>query len=268
MAQLGALALARRPRRRVPARDQGRGRTLPDRRDWRGRLQGDLHRAEDLQRRGDPDSLRPLAEEPSSTSTATTTPRRVGPSPAPSTPDRLRLRAQRASGRLARVRVQARLVSALEGRARGGGALRFAAPRLRRLQRRARAHRRLRPAKWAGHVLFNPDERAALRDSIDFGLVDSIRAKNDAPGLYTWWDYRMGQFRRNQGLRIDHALATQSLAEKCTSAIIDRRPRELDKPSDHAPVIVEFDLLINPLRPPRLLLPCSDLFREVLTRRD
>jgi exodeoxyribonuclease-3 len=98
------------------------------------------------------------------------------------------------------------------------------------------------PAKWAGHVLFHADERAALRDLEDFGLVDLVREKNPSPGLYTWWDYRMGQFRRNQGLRIDHALATRVLAEKCTAAIIDRRPRELDKPSDHAPVVVDFDV--------------------------
>ncbi len=98
------------------------------------------------------------------------------------------------------------------------------------------------PSKWEGHVLFHPDERAALRDLMDLGLVDLVRAKNVNPGIYTWWDYRMGQFRRNQGLRIDHALATRSLADKCTSAVVDRRPRELDKPSDHAPVVVEFDV--------------------------
>ena len=98
------------------------------------------------------------------------------------------------------------------------------------------------PSKWEGHVLFSLDERAALRDLMELGLVDLVREKSSSPGIYTWWDYRMGQFRRNQGLRIDHALATRSLADRCTSALVDRRPRELDKPSDHAPVIVEFDI--------------------------
>ena len=99
------------------------------------------------------------------------------------------------------------------------------------------------PAAWDGHVLFHPDERAALRELQTFGLVDIVREKHaDAAGLYSWWDYRQGRFRRNQGLRIDLALVTPKLAACCTAAEIDRRPRELEKPSDHAPVVVEFDL--------------------------
>jgi exodeoxyribonuclease-3 len=98
------------------------------------------------------------------------------------------------------------------------------------------------PEKWEGHVLFHPDERARLEALIGWGLVDVVREKNPQPGLYSWWDYRMGGFKRNQGLRIDLALLTPSLAARVTSAVIDRRPRELDKPSDHAPVVVDVDV--------------------------
>ncbi|HVY46579.1 MAG TPA: endonuclease/exonuclease/phosphatase family protein, partial [Minicystis sp.] len=65
---------------------------------------------------------------------------------------------------------------------------------------------------------------------------------NPGGGIYTWWDYRMGQFRRNQGLRIDLALATRPLAARVREALVDRRPRELAKPSDHAPIVVDVDV--------------------------
>jgi exodeoxyribonuclease-3 len=95
------------------------------------------------------------------------------------------------------------------------------------------------PKKWEGQVLFHPDERAALRRLLDWGLVDSFRACHPDKAAYSWWDYRTGAFRRNKGLRIDLALVTKSLASRCKDVWIDTRPRELQKPSDHAPVIVE-----------------------------
>jgi exodeoxyribonuclease-3 len=96
------------------------------------------------------------------------------------------------------------------------------------------------PKKWEGQVLFHPDERAAVKRLLEWGLVDVVREKHPGEAaLYSWWDYRMGAYRRNAGLRIDLALCTRSLAARVTGASIDRRPRELDKPSDHAPVILE-----------------------------
>ena len=96
------------------------------------------------------------------------------------------------------------------------------------------------PKKWEGSVLFTVEERAALKRLLDWGMVDIFRELHrDEPGLYSWWDYRMSAFRKNRGLRIDLALGTPALAARCKSAIIDKRPRELERPSDHAPVIVE-----------------------------
>ena len=96
------------------------------------------------------------------------------------------------------------------------------------------------PKKWEGNVLFHPDERAALRKLLSLGLVDIFREKHPGePHLYSWWDYRMGAFKKDRGLRIDLALVTEHLAQRCVAANIDRRPRELDRPSDHAPVVVE-----------------------------
>ena len=96
------------------------------------------------------------------------------------------------------------------------------------------------PKKWAGQVLCTDDERAALRKVSGFGLTDAFRDKHAAEaGLYSWWDYRMGAFKRNRGLRIDLALCSRPLMERCVAVTIDKRPRELERPSDHAPVIVE-----------------------------
>lgn len=97
-----------------------------------------------------------------------------------------------------------------------------------------------RPEEWANTVLCAPEVRTAYRRLIDFGLVDCFRLHHAAGGVYSWWDYRQLGFPKNNGLRIDHILATQALAERCTSATIDREQRKGKLPSDHAPVIAEF----------------------------
>ena len=95
------------------------------------------------------------------------------------------------------------------------------------------------PAAWEPSVLFHPAARAALESVRAWGLADAFRLHHDAPGFYTWWDYRMLAFPRNQGLRIDHVLLSAPLAASCRSALIDRNERKGKQPSDHAPVIVE-----------------------------
>ena len=97
------------------------------------------------------------------------------------------------------------------------------------------------PAAWEPSVLFHPDARAALEHVRGWGLVDAFRLHHEAPGLYSWWDYRMLAFPKNQGLRIDHVLLSEPLAARCTAALIDRNERKGKQPSDHAPVVVEVD---------------------------
>ncbi len=98
------------------------------------------------------------------------------------------------------------------------------------------------PVAWEGTVLYHPEARAALRGVTDWGLIDAFRLKRPEPGLYSWWDYRMLAFPKNVGLRIDHVFATPPLAERATAAAIDRDERKGKQPSDHAPVVVEFDV--------------------------
>jgi exodeoxyribonuclease III len=95
------------------------------------------------------------------------------------------------------------------------------------------------PRAWEGNVMVSAPEREAFRALQALGLVDSFRLFDQPDGSYTWWDYRLGAFRRNMGLRIDHILLSAELAKACKSATIDKSPRKLDRPSDHTPVIVE-----------------------------
>ncbi len=98
------------------------------------------------------------------------------------------------------------------------------------------------PRLWQGRVLFSEPERTAFHELLDLGLADAFRLFDQEAGAYSWWDYRMNGFRRNRGLRIDHILVSRSLAKRCVSCTIDRAPRGLERPSDHAPVLAEFEL--------------------------
>jgi len=98
------------------------------------------------------------------------------------------------------------------------------------------------PTAWEGTVLFHPEARRALDEVRAWGLVDSFRLHHDGPGFYSWWDYRMLAFPRNQGLRIDHVFLSEPLARRCTAATIDRNERKGKQPSDHAPVVVDLDV--------------------------
>lgn len=96
------------------------------------------------------------------------------------------------------------------------------------------------PKVWQGRILFSAPERAALDEIKRWGFVDSFRLHNESEKEFSWWDYRMGAFRRNLGLRIDHIWVSDSLAETCASSWIDKEPRGWERPSDHTPVLAEF----------------------------
>jgi exodeoxyribonuclease-3 len=97
------------------------------------------------------------------------------------------------------------------------------------------------PAKFVGSTHVTPAERESLQRLLDWGLVDVFREHHDADRLYSWWDYRAGDFHQGRGLRIDLVLATRGLADRATWSIVDRNARKgKPTPSDHAPVVVEF----------------------------
>jgi exodeoxyribonuclease-3 len=98
------------------------------------------------------------------------------------------------------------------------------------------------PERWAGSVLCDQATREAFDQVRQWGLTDVFRQHHPEGGIYSWWDYRMLAFPKNDGLRIDHILATEPLAKRCTSAEIDRDERKGKKPSDHAPVVATFEV--------------------------
>lgn len=97
------------------------------------------------------------------------------------------------------------------------------------------------PAMWTGVTLASPKEREALAHLISSNqLVDLFRAKHTDGGHFTWWDYRAGAFKKNQGLRIDHLLVSEDLVGRCSSIEVDKLARSGAGPSDHAPLEAVF----------------------------
>jgi exodeoxyribonuclease-3 len=97
------------------------------------------------------------------------------------------------------------------------------------------------PTKLHGGTHVSPPEREAVDDLRRWGLVDVFRECRPEPGIYSWWDYRAGDFHQGRGLRIDLVLATKPLAARARFALIDRFARKGKLPSDHAPVLVDFE---------------------------
>lgn len=94
------------------------------------------------------------------------------------------------------------------------------------------------PQEWKGKILASEPERDAYDRLLKTGLVDTWTLGLHAAETYSWWDYRMAAFEQNHGLRIDHLLASPSVARDIDNVWIDAAPRALDKPSDHAPVLL------------------------------
>lgn len=102
------------------------------------------------------------------------------------------------------------------------------------------------PSAFEGMTHVTPQERAALDEVKAFGLVDTFRQRYDEPGLFSYWDYRNGDFHKRRGMRIDYLLSTPPLAAVCASDLVDRNARKGQKPSDHAPVLALYELeLLN-----------------------
>jgi exodeoxyribonuclease-3 len=101
------------------------------------------------------------------------------------------------------------------------------------------------PAQFVGLTHVSAPERAALASVLDWGLVDVFRRFHPDGGVFSWWDYRGGAFHMGHGMRIDLLLVSAGLADRCTSAEVDREARKKTadglKPSDHTAVVVDFD---------------------------
>jgi exodeoxyribonuclease-3 len=97
------------------------------------------------------------------------------------------------------------------------------------------------PAAFEGATHVSPPEREALAAVEAWGLRDAFRLVQDAPGVFSWWDYRAGDFHEGRGMRIDLVLMSAPLSDRVRWAVIDRNARKGKQPSDHAPVVVDLD---------------------------
>ena len=98
------------------------------------------------------------------------------------------------------------------------------------------------PAEFVGMTHVSAPERDALADVVAWGLVDVFRERYPDGGLYSYWDYRNGDFHKKRGMRIDYVLASEALAAASVSDLVDRNARKGTKPSDHAPVLASFEV--------------------------
>jgi exodeoxyribonuclease-3 len=97
------------------------------------------------------------------------------------------------------------------------------------------------PRRFRGSTHVSEPERKALRRLEDWGLQDALRILYpDTDRLYTYWDYRAGDFHMHRGMRIDLMLVSKPLAERVSWAVVDRNARKGKLPSDHAPLVVDF----------------------------
>ena len=98
------------------------------------------------------------------------------------------------------------------------------------------------PDNWLDDALYSPQARAHWRRLLNLGLTDALRAWTAEPGIYTFWDYKGGAWRRNNGIRIDFFLLSPQAADRLTGARVDKSVRGWAKPSDHVPVIISLDI--------------------------
>lgn len=99
-----------------------------------------------------------------------------------------------------------------------------------------------RPDAWETDALGLPQTRAAWRRLLNLGLTEAFRARTQAAGHYSFWDYQAGAWNRNDGIRIDHFLLSPSVADRMTDCTIQAEMRGREKPSDHVPVWLDLDL--------------------------
>ncbi len=95
------------------------------------------------------------------------------------------------------------------------------------------------PKAFVGSTHVTDPERAAVSALEDWGLVDAFRQVYDQGGLFTYWDYRRGDFHQHRGMRIDLALVSRPVADRVAWAIVDRNARKGKLPSDHAPLVID-----------------------------
>ena len=95
------------------------------------------------------------------------------------------------------------------------------------------------PAGWSNDALTHPESRSGFRKLMYAGFCDALRAIYPSDVLYTYWDYQAGAWQRDHGVRIDHLMLSPEAQDKLVNVGVDRKPRCLERPSDHTPIWCE-----------------------------
>ena len=98
------------------------------------------------------------------------------------------------------------------------------------------------PAVWADDALAFPDTRAKFRELLWLGFVDAYAVRDNRAHQYTFWDYQRGAWPKDHGIRIDHLILSSQAADALQSVSIYRDARGMEKPSDHVPIVGDFEL--------------------------
>ena len=97
------------------------------------------------------------------------------------------------------------------------------------------------PQAWITDALFQPESRAAFKAMKWLGLADAHELGGEPAGTYTFWDYQAGAWQRDHGIRIDFHLLSPQAADRFQSIETHRDARDMDKPSDHVPVVIDLE---------------------------
>ncbi|CAN5170164.1 exodeoxyribonuclease III [soil metagenome] len=98
------------------------------------------------------------------------------------------------------------------------------------------------PQNWVGDALYQPQSRAAFKALKWLGLSEAGELAGQPPGTFNFWDYQAGAWQRDNGIRIDFHLLSPQAADRFVGVETHRDARDMDKPSDHVPVVVELAL--------------------------
>ena len=97
------------------------------------------------------------------------------------------------------------------------------------------------PSRYEESIMASSKERELLKDALGGELEDVFRIFEPGEKNWSWWDYRHSAWERDKGWRIDHIYLTEDILSCANSCWIDKEQRSREKPSDHAPVVVDIN---------------------------
>ena len=95
--------------------------------------------------------------------------------------------------------------------------------------------------KWRNDALHHPKSIEIFRSILNLGMTDVFRVFNPKPYEFTYWDYSRGAWEKDNGLRIDHFLASPKAVDRLHDCQIEKKYRGLERPSDHVPIWFEIN---------------------------